>query len=170
MIYTSGPNLGLFSNLAGDTGCILLSSTSASLETLCDANPRRLWVHLVKEMERKKPLFVARVWDKHIKEHECSEKYYVAVVSKTRANLPLMNLCFTNRLTSLTLQISSVTSFGVSAGPRVMWWCREKFHQKEHFLVSFPLLVALWHLPLTPSFCSETAPGPSRQLGKHEIN
>lgn len=31
----------------GETGCILLSSTSASLETSCDANTRWFWVHLV---------------------------------------------------------------------------------------------------------------------------
>lgn len=62
------------------------------------------------KMERKEPLFTARIWGKHIKEHECTEKYYVSIVSKTRAKLPWMNLCFTNRLTSLTWLITSVTS------------------------------------------------------------
>ena len=47
MISTSGPHLGPHSNLAGGTGCLLLSSTSASLETLCDAATRWVWVHLV---------------------------------------------------------------------------------------------------------------------------
>lgn len=73
------------------------------------------------KMERKKPLFIARIWGKHIKEHECIEKHYVSIVSKTRAKPPRMNLHFTNRLTSLTWLKISVTSLMVRAGPRVMW-------------------------------------------------
>lgn len=51
-------------------------------------------------MERKKPLFIARIWGKHIKEHECFEKKYISTISKARTILPPVDLCFSKGLIS----------------------------------------------------------------------
>lgn len=117
------------------------------------------------KMERKKLLVIVRIWGKHVKEHECLQKtYYISILSKTKATLSLVDLCFANSPMSLTLLITLVILIRVRAGPRTMWPCREGCHRKTPlsvslpfffpfgiFLTLFPLVIFAWKLSFQSS-------------------
>lgn len=166
--------MGLYSNLAEGTGCILLSSTSASLKTLFGAHTRRFWVHLVNGNGKEEvSLYCKDLGQIYCRAWMLREEILYFYYFQDKSTLSLVGLRFTNSLTSLTSLITSVTSIRVRALVLRQHGSTGKVVSRKNRLQYLFILVSFWHFPLTPflnSLCLEIIPGPSGHLGKQEVN